>query len=1525
MSSAKKQPKKYFDVVTYIGNGGTQSVDSLQFAPDLVWIKSRTSTQWYALTDTVRGANLSLASNGPNAEEDHDNVITSFDSEGFSIGNSGTVNDNTQEYVAWCWNVGDTNVTNNDGDIQTLVRNSKEAGFSILSYTGSGTGGDTIGHGLGKKPSFAIIKNRGGGSQDWTVYHDSLGVTDGTGWLLLNSTDGRNNNTNSDKWSDVAPDDSVITLGTSATVNRGGDPHIAYCWTEVPGYSSFGSYLANGSADGPMVNCGFKPAIVIMKNVTQGGVYGHWFVHDTTRDPYNISDKTLGWDTNVEENDSAVLGYDYQVTIDFLSNGFKVNSSTQTLNNVSGNTYVYMAFADVPPFAQTTQVLNLTDATNLDVMQEGDTVTTPSGGESEVLSNEGTTLEVSLNEADPFLVGEVASVSGQGSGTIQAIDSINNTLTVSNVSGKFVPNQDKYVISSTARRGAMAVSDPASSVLEAASGYQVEKSAILRNDTGTYLTRTPSVSGNRKTFTISCWVKRGQFVNSRGLMYLNGSGAEFTQFGIDESGYIVYYSDISLWFKSPGTYNTHEWLHIVMAVDTTQAIDSDRVKVYVNGESLPYPTSGVDTLPQNQDMGINRSGEPHLIGNVAGSGYGWDGYITEYHLIDGEAMGPETFGYELAGWWLPKAYTGDHGYNGFYLGMRNGISKDESGNGNDWSLVGLKDSVTYLESSNIINVDYPVVTGDSLGGQNGAGAGWATVFDGTGTGFVQVGPVSGRSSISTCNFDPPIPVGSSCILKWNASRFSNGEIFVNGTNIVTGWVAGSTNLADETEIASTFPGGIRSLSVTNNPGDNSSIIYWLKVDGSYVTFPASFFTETTTLTFEDDTNLDDFRVGNNVGESNGVTYSVAGATGEPILGGDPFKSATFSGGDTIIYWTGDTPTITFTYPEPVDFGTLGINNFRGGAYTGSVTYFMTFVDENGNISQGSASTATSWNITSTPLTPPNKVKSFSITGRTGFAFLGWYNDSTFVPTGEFSTDSVAVTSIDAENNQMVVNGGTWDASDRSRVWSAGVASGDTLSSSGYEKAFDGVGEVGGTFDPNHLVGIANGINTIDLAFPINLNSSDTIEVVGYYSAVTAANSGGVYFRAPAGAWIKVPFNEGATNVLSGATMTGSDIGSSISAIRLVGGAGLDWAGLNKITINGRTLINSDINSDQNWSQYMNLGSAIYLDNNKTPQMMFDGNTDTYATLTGGPEIYFNFRGSGLVANSEISVWLNPDSNEILINGVTATGSGIGWYSRTFNSPTELEDITTSGTDSPSGVAKVAAIRVDGRILVEKDLRQFGADKAIRQKVDGDDLIDVPTSSGADTGLGNEVLGNYCTLDSNNASAPTTKGNSTIVGSSNWNVGHALGTVEIQSGKWYWEATIEGSGTTSNIGVANSSFDLTEDFSVVPANSWTITIANGNVNNPAGTGAGYLPGSYGLGSVIGIALDMDAGTIKFSHDGVFGSAFSLTATSTSSTVTSESVLPLLSVYDTTVSLNFGSKPFNYQAPAGYLCLVDTNLS
>ena len=212
---------------------------------------------------------------------------------------------------------------------------------------------------------------------------------------------------------------------------------------------------------------------------------------------------------------------------------------------------------------------------------------------------------------------------------------------------------------------------------------------------------------------------------------------------------------------------------------------------------------------------------------------------------------------------------------------------------------------------------------------------------------------------------------------------------------------------------------------------------------------------------------------------------------------------------------------------------------------------------------------------------------------------------------------------------------------------------------------------------------------------------------------------------------------------------------------------------------------------------------------------------------------------------------------------------------------------------------------------------------------GDNTVDSPTSYGTDTGIGNQVRGNYATLNplDSNIGSNLTNGNLDAAGSSNWATGHARGTFKLTSGKWYWEVTrTGGAGSTAQIGVCNKAFNMTNDYSSLPADSWTFFFDNGTeILLPSGGGGDYFGGSaMGIGDVAGIALDMDAGTIVFYKNGTAGTTISLSATKTSSTNNITELFPLAGVYNTNVSFNFGQTPFQHTAPLGFKCLVDTNL-
>ena len=312
----------YFDTKLWTGNGSTQSITSLEFSPDWVWIKNRGSVENHSLNDTVRGANKQIQSSTSTAETTHSNQLTSFDSSGFSLGSSSQVNENNVAHVAWCWDAGSSTVTNTSGSVNSSVRANPTAGFSIAAFTVSSDGNVTVGHGLGAVPEFIIVKRRTG-SEDWYVHHTSLASDK---MLKLNSTGVGFN-------SDVGNSTLTNTLFNHAA--NAGD-HIAYCFTSVAGYSAFGSYKGNGSSDGSFVNTGFRPALVLQKRSDSAD---NWTIHDSTREPVNdVGLYLIPNDTTAEQDGNRR---------DFLSNGFKLRTSSSGVN-ASGGTYIWAAFAENP-------------------------------------------------------------------------------------------------------------------------------------------------------------------------------------------------------------------------------------------------------------------------------------------------------------------------------------------------------------------------------------------------------------------------------------------------------------------------------------------------------------------------------------------------------------------------------------------------------------------------------------------------------------------------------------------------------------------------------------------------------------------------------------------------------------------------------------------------------------------------------------------------------------------------------------------------------------------------------------------------------------------------------------------------------------------------------------------------------------------------------------------------------------------------------------------------------------------------
>ena len=337
-----KQGNTVFDAKLWSGTGVARSITGYNFSPDFVWIKGRSTATFNLLSDTIRGINAQLSSNATNAEFTYTDQITAFNSDGFSLGvdaSTGWCNYNDgRTYVGWAWDAGSSTVTNTNGSISSQVRANPTAGVSVITYTGTGANA-TVGHGLGVAPSMIIIRPRSD-VDNWWVYHKNMGATLATQSMILNSTSALFTSTTGNIWG--AHSSSVFVVGDRTGVNANGRPHIAYCFSEIAGYSRFGSYTGNGSTDGVFTYLGFRPKYLMVKASTSVGD-GRWFIWDSVRETFNA----LGVQLQASDTSAEAT---YSATIDFLSNGFKLRSSYNGWNQ-SGSTYIYMAFAE-NPFAQ---------------------------------------------------------------------------------------------------------------------------------------------------------------------------------------------------------------------------------------------------------------------------------------------------------------------------------------------------------------------------------------------------------------------------------------------------------------------------------------------------------------------------------------------------------------------------------------------------------------------------------------------------------------------------------------------------------------------------------------------------------------------------------------------------------------------------------------------------------------------------------------------------------------------------------------------------------------------------------------------------------------------------------------------------------------------------------------------------------------------------------------------------------------------------------------------------------------------
>ena len=333
-------PSEHFNTIVYDDGAGAKT--GVGFQPDLVWLKSRGSAYEHELTDAVRGVTKAISADSSNAETTDSTGLTAFGADGFTVGADTNYADTTGDgMVAWNWKAGGSGSANAVGDIASTVSVNTDAGFSIVSYTGSGTGGDTVGHGLSKAPEFVVVKKRNSAGTSWVVlsmYAAASSPEDYYG--KLEQTDNFTDHATIEFWGNTAPTASVFSIGDHTWNNASSDTYIAYCFHSVDGYSKMGSYTGNASTDGAFIYTGFRPALVIIKPSSRGG---HWMMANSESNPFNIVDKVIF------ANGSAAAEYTDPAADckkDFLSNGFKLRTADDNTND--NETYIYLAFAETP-------------------------------------------------------------------------------------------------------------------------------------------------------------------------------------------------------------------------------------------------------------------------------------------------------------------------------------------------------------------------------------------------------------------------------------------------------------------------------------------------------------------------------------------------------------------------------------------------------------------------------------------------------------------------------------------------------------------------------------------------------------------------------------------------------------------------------------------------------------------------------------------------------------------------------------------------------------------------------------------------------------------------------------------------------------------------------------------------------------------------------------------------------------------------------------------------------------------------
>ena len=340
VTAPSKQGADFFNAVTYAGNGtaigsGGKAVTGANTNPGFVWIKNRSATDSHMLFDRIRTATKFIESDTTDAEATDAESLTTFGSDGFTVGNNAAVNTNSENYISWNWGTtaGSGSTTSPAGSLASTSLVADANHFSVVSYTGTGSA-TTTGHGLGGVAEMIMVKNRDA-ADGWRVYHSGVASDPQTDYMILNDTTAATDDNT--VWNDTAPTSSVFSIGTADAVNTNTEKYIAYCFRSIGGVCKVGSFIGNGdNADGPVINTDFKPRFVMVK---KSSATGNWLMYDTGRSSVNEVDDQLLANTNAAETTGSE-------ELDILANGFKVRTDDSDINSSSA-TYVYLAMANI--------------------------------------------------------------------------------------------------------------------------------------------------------------------------------------------------------------------------------------------------------------------------------------------------------------------------------------------------------------------------------------------------------------------------------------------------------------------------------------------------------------------------------------------------------------------------------------------------------------------------------------------------------------------------------------------------------------------------------------------------------------------------------------------------------------------------------------------------------------------------------------------------------------------------------------------------------------------------------------------------------------------------------------------------------------------------------------------------------------------------------------------------------------------------------------------------------------------------